>query len=299
MCSPIVLFVYNRPEHTRKTIEALLKNDLAEQSELFVYCDGPRSDADSEKVLQVRDYVNRLTGFRSVRIIERDENIGLAQSIITGVTEIVNRFGRIIVLEDDIVTSRYFLRYMNDALVHYQDVDKVMHISGYMFPIDSNGLPETFFYRSTSCWGWGTWKRSWCYFEKEPVKLLNEFSKNDREEFCLNGATDHWKQVVSNFNGRINTWAVFWYASVFRLNGLCLHPAESLVENIGHDGSGSHCGIDQLYDVALKGVPIALFPDVLEENLFVVSRLREWHQSRRFDIFYKLLRKFKKLFLIK
>src|SRR3989339_698479 len=140
MLSPIVLFVYNRLEHTRKTIEALQKNELAKDSELFLYSDGPKNEENIKKVNEVRKYINSIDGFKKVKIVEREINFGLARSIIAGVTDIVNKYGKIIVLEDDIVTSPYFLTFMNDALCLYENEEKVMHISGYFFPVENKNL---------------------------------------------------------------------------------------------------------------------------------------------------------------
>ena len=154
--APIALFAYNRPWHIRKTVETLQKNELSEHSELFIYSDGPKNQEDRELVNEVRQYLHSIRGFKHIEIIEQKRNSGLADAIVSGVTEIVGTYGKTIVLEDDLVTSPYFLRYMNDALKFYKEDEQVMHIAGYMLPINSFGLPETFFYRIASCWGWGT-----------------------------------------------------------------------------------------------------------------------------------------------
>ncbi len=193
--APIVLFVYNRPAHTRRTVEALQKNDLATDSDLIIYSDAPKTPEAADAVREVRDYIRSITGFRSVRIVERERNWGLANSIIDGVTSVVNEHGRIVVLEDDLITSPYFLSFMNTALETYKYDETVMHISGYMFPIDSADLPESFFLRTASCWGWATWDRAWKCFEKCPKKLLNEFSKQTIYRFNLDGAYDFWARL--------------------------------------------------------------------------------------------------------
>ncbi len=130
--APIILFTYNRPWHTRQTIEALQKNLYADKSRLIILSDGPKTEIDVPKVQKVREYIKTVKGFRSIEIIEREKNWGLANNIIDGVTRIINEYGKIIVLEDDIVTSPYFLKFMNEALEFYKDEERVMHISGYM-----------------------------------------------------------------------------------------------------------------------------------------------------------------------
>ena len=154
--APVVLFVYNRPSHTRGTVEALQKNLLARESGLFVFADAPKSDEQAESVHEVRQYIRQIGGFKSVAIVEREFNLGLARSIIDGVTAIVNKYGRIIVLEDDMVTSPYFLTYMNEALEKYADDERVASSNGYVYPVDQP-LPEAFFLPGADCWGWATW----------------------------------------------------------------------------------------------------------------------------------------------
>lgn len=239
--APIVLFVYNRPWHTQQTVEALQKNVYASESELIIYADAAKNAQAEEKVQEVRKYIKSITGFKSVKIIEQKTNQGLANSIINGVTEVVNRYGRIIVLEDDIVTSKWFLKYMNDALEVYKDEEKVMQVSGYTYPVDNRDFPETFFLPITSSWGWATWSRAWQYFERNPEKLVASFDQDKIAKFNLQGAYDFWSQVISNYKKENHTWAVFWYANVFERQGLVLYSKESLVNNVGFDGSGENC----------------------------------------------------------
>lgn len=248
MLAPIVLFVYNRPDHTQKVLDALKNNPEAKDSELFVYCDGAKENAtEKEKLLieETRQVIKNIIGFKTVTIVESKKNKGLASSIIEGVTEIVNNYGRIIVLEDDIVTSRGFLKYMNDALEVYANVKTVMQISGYIFPFqeDSNKL-DTFFYTPGSCWGWATWKDAWKHFKKEPQNQFNELTtKNLWYEFTLRDTyTSYKSQIEQNISGQINTWAIFWYASIFLHGGTSIVPTISLVQNIGLDGSGENSG---------------------------------------------------------
>ena len=164
--APIVLFAYNRLEHLKKTINALQKNILALDSELYIFSDGAKNEETLQQINKVREYIKTITGFKSITIIERKENLGLANSIISGVTEIVNKYGKIIVLEDDMVTSRHFLKYMNDALDYYENENRVIGIHGYIYPVKKE-LPNTFFIKGADCWGWATWKRGWDLFEHD------------------------------------------------------------------------------------------------------------------------------------
>lgn len=256
--APIALFVYNRPSHTRQTVKALRENDLSKDSDLVVFSDAPKSAAQTEAVCEVREYIRQIDGFKSVTIVRRETNYGLARSIIGGVTKLCEEYGRVIVLEDDLVTSPHFLRFMNNALDRYESEDRVMHISGFSYPVQNPIEGSTFFFRVPLCWGWATWARSWKFFEKD-LNVLQCFTNKQKFQFNIeNSYSKFWEQLELNRSGSLNSWFIFWYASVFLQNGLCLYPSQSLVENIGHDGSGMNCGVNNLFHVTLSGQPIAI-----------------------------------------
>ena len=237
--APIALFVYNRLAHTQQTVRALLANELSAQSDLFIFSDGPKDGVDPD-VDKVRAYLRTITGFKRVVLIEAPKNKGLANSIIDGVTQVVNEYGRIIVVEDDLVTAPCFLRYMNEALDVYEDKDQVACIHGYIYPI--KGLPEAFFIKGADCWGWATWKRSWALFERDGKKLHKQIiARGLAKEFDFNGTAGYMRMLKNQISGKNNSWAIRWYASAFINNRLCLYPGKSLVCNIGLDGSGTHC----------------------------------------------------------
>lgn len=238
--APIVLFVYNRLEHTMQTVEALKKNELADKSELIIYSDAAKNEESQMSIDLVRKYINTINGFKSVTIIERDKNFGLSNSIINGVSNILEKYGKIIVLEDDLIVSKYFLNYMNDALNFYQNEEGVWHISGWNYEIKSKGLDDSFLWRGMNCWGWGTWKSRWIFFEKDVDKILDTFSQRDIDMFSFHGYRDFWEQILGNKTGRLDTWAIFWYATIYNNKGLCLNPINSFVKNIGQDGSGTN-----------------------------------------------------------
>ena len=240
--SPIVLFVYNRPGHTKQTVEALQKNQLANESELFIYSDEAKNEDTRKSVEEVREYIDKIDGFKKITIIKREKNWGLADSIVDGVTKIVNEYGKIIVLEDDLVASPYFLKFMNEALEFYKNEEKVWHVSGWNYPIKTNAVDDVFLWRVMNCWGWATWADKWKFYKKDVDKTIGEFTKNDIQRFNLNGVENFFEQVISNKNKKTNTWAIFWYATIFQHDGLCLNPIQTFIDNIGHDGSGSNCG---------------------------------------------------------
>lgn len=256
--SPITLFVYNRPNHTRRTIEALKQNLLAENSDLIVFSDAPKSEAQANAVNEVREYIRQIDGFKSVTIIEREINLGLARSIIDGVTTIVNKYGRIIVLEDDMVTAPYFLTYMNEALEKYADDERVVSIHGYVYPV-VQPLPEAFFLRGADCWGWATWHRGWACFNSDGQFLLDELKRRKLiRAFDYNGTYPYSKMLEEQIKGTNESWAVRWYASAFLAAKLTLYPGRSLVHNIGNDNSGTHCGESADFDANLSSAHISL-----------------------------------------
>jgi len=254
---------------------------LSRVSELFIYSDGPRSEEDKPLVEDVRNYIKSIDGFKRVEIIEREENLGLADNIIDGVTAVVNRYGSVIVLEDDLVLTEYFLDFMNEALKVYKNDERVMHISGYIFPIEAQGLPETFFLRVASCWGWATWSRAWKYLEKDVDKCMAQFNRRMIKSFNLENSRDFWAQIVRNKRGTRNTWAIFWYASVFLRDGLCLHPRVALVQNIGHDGSGTGCGVSKRYSVTLTKKPLSAFQENICEDKDALARLTQFFRTMK------------------
>lgn len=277
--APVALFTFNRPRHTRRTLECLLANHGSEQTDLFVFCDGPRSAADASAVAEVREYLHSIRGFRRTTITEREANCGLANSIIGGVTEIVSTHGRVIVVEDDMVTSPHFLRYMNDALERYEREERVMHVSGYMFPIEHENLGQAFFLKVMLCWGWGTWARAWNCYTRDADSIDRQFTAEMKREFNLGGSNDFWGQLQANRGGTIDTWAVFWYASIFLRNGLCLNPAVSLVHNIGHDGTGIHCGDAGEIDEKLNDRPVTEWPSSVIEDRVGSARLAQYFRD--------------------
>ena len=213
--APILLFTYNRLQHTQRCLEALLKNTLAADSELFVYADAAKDEAGKEAVEEVRRYIHSLQGFRTITIIERDENWGLARNIIDGVTTQSKKYGKVIVLEDDLVVAPYFLQFMNDALEIYKDEPKVGHIQACDFTQDAS-LPDTFLIKWTGSWGWATWERAWKHFNPNGKELLHELEARKLSyTFDFNGKYGFTRMLRRQIAGKNNSWAIRWKASLF------------------------------------------------------------------------------------
>jgi putative methyltransferase (TIGR04325 family) len=246
MSAPIALFVYNRPRHTLQTLKALAKNALAKDTILYVFADGAKTDATPQqlkKITETRDIIKKQAWAKELHVFEKDTNAGLANSIIAGVSQVLQKHDTIIVLEDDILVSPYFLQYMNDGLEMYQHEKKVASIHGYNYPIENNQLPETFFVKGADCWGWATWVDRWTVFEQDAKKLMHALVTNNLiNEFDIDGTYPYAAMLQNQIDGKVDSWAIRWYASAFLQNMYTLYPKKSLIYNIGIDDSGTHSG---------------------------------------------------------
>lgn len=296
--APVILFVYARPEHTKKVINALRMNVLASKTDLIIFSDAPKNSSDIQSVTKVRELIKNIDGFKTIEIIERKENYGLAKSIIEGVSSIIKVYGKAIILEDDIETSPNFLHFMNTALSKYKDKKDVWHISGWNYPIDKQGIDDTFFWRVMNCWGWATWEDRWQYYEKAPSQLIETWNRSKIRQFNLNGAHDFWTQVVANAKGQLNTWAIFWYATIFEKQGFCLNPTESFVKNIGVDGSGENCDDKDVYISSLNNKYPLTFSENIVENSVAVERIRKFYLQYKLSFITRVKYKLKRIFLL-
>ncbi|HEC58419.1 hypothetical protein LCGC14_0881070 [marine sediment metagenome] len=298
--APIVLFVYNRPWHTKQTVEALQQNELTNNSELFIYSDGAKNAEAKGDVAEVRSYIKSIDGFKNITIFEREKNIGLAASIIDGVTKIVNQYGKIIVLEDDLITSPNFLTFMNKALDFYVNEKKVWHISGWNYSINSDGLNDVFLWRVMNCWGWGTWKDRWQHYEKNVDSIMADFSKSDVKAFNIDGVGNFYSQIEKNKNKKINTWAIFWYASIFKEKGLCLNPVQTFVNNIGFDGSGTHCGSANWTEQSSLNLNSAVnYETNITESTIALANIKQHYLAQKKNVWERLVNKLLRVFIRK
>jgi hypothetical protein len=245
--APIVFFAYNRPGHARQTLEALSKNRLANESLLYIFIDGPKAGATPQTIANIQEMkivAAEKQWCKEVKIIAAEKNKGLLRSIIDGVTKTVNEFGKVIVLEDDVMMSAGFLEFMNEALDFYEHSNKVMHISGYSrADLKAAGIKEpTYFFYHTSCWGWATWKRAWDKFNPDPLVVKKAVAaKGNIHTLNMDGTFEFFWGLKAISEGKFQSWNTIWHSVVFLNDGLCLHPTQSLVTNIGHDGSGINC----------------------------------------------------------
>jgi len=279
--APIALFVYNRPEHTRRTLNYLKKNLLADESRLYIFSDAPKTEDDKPKVEQVRVLLRSVEGFKAVKVTERRDNLGLSRSIISGVTQLVDEYGKVIVFEDDLLSSPYTLQYFNEALTHYENEEKVMHIGAYMYNLAAKNLPETFFFRAATSWGWATWARAWKHFNPDADQLISRFDSKMISQFSIEGTMNFWKQLQQFKAGKNDSWAIRWYASIFLKGGLTLNPSASLIHNIGNDGTGVHSNKENMYAVKIAEQPVTQFPAEIRENEQVYQVIKQFLKNRK------------------
>lgn len=283
--APIVLFVYNRPWHTQQTVEALKRCKQAAESDLYVFADGPKDNASAEvreHIAEVREYIRTIDGFRSVTIEEAEKNKGLANSVIAGVSKVLERYGRLIVIEDDLVVSSHFLTYMNQSLDLYEKDDKVMCINGYSIIKEAPIKSHTYFQYGADCQGWATWKRAWDAFVPDANYLMEAMlrSRKMRNRFTYNGTYAYMDMLQHQIDGKIDSWAIRWYASAIIKGGLCLYPSRSLVQNIGF-GDGTHCHDADCYQATV----------VADETLTEFPRIRVKESKRMRKAYEKMYEK--------
>jgi hypothetical protein len=275
--SPVALFAYRRPVHLDRTLKALQANPEVSQTELFVFCDGAKDASVASDVLSVRDIVRGDLSFAAVHIVCRDGNIGLARNITEGVSHVLARHETVIVVEDDVVVSPFFLQFMNDALRCYRDKPRVGSVSGYSYPV-SGPMPETYFIRGADCWGWATWRDRWQNYNPDGRELLAELKARSLiHAFDFDGVAGFSQMLEDQIAGKNNSWAILWHATCYLNDRLVLYPSRALAQNIGLEGSGTHCSTkDKIMEVSLSATPIAVGGIAVEESALAREAIRQF-----------------------
>ena len=293
--APIALFVYNRPKHLLKTLNSLKKNAECKDTDIYIFSDGYKIGnlEDEDKVNQVRKIIRKINFFKKKIFIKQKSNIGLRNNILNGINFVFKKNSSIIVLEDDLVVSKYFLKYMNESLAKYKDFKKVWHISAWNYNVKNLKKNEdAFFIKNMNCWGWGTWKNRWTKIKINSEYFLKKFSKKDKYNFNLENSFENFSQITRNYKNNISTWAIFWNATIFLNKGLCLNPIKTLSLNIGQDNSGTNTVNFQLSNNKLNKIKEFKYPNKISENIFVRKKIIDYLRGKNRSLLSKILRYF-------
>jgi hypothetical protein len=290
--APIAIFAFKRPQHTARTLAALARNPEFLQSPLYIFCDGARRPDEAAAVEATREAVRAIEHPNKV-IVEAERNKGLANSIIHGVGHLCDSYGRVIVVEDDLVVSECFLHYMNGALDRYANDERVMQISGHMFPVSLEDRGESVLLPFITSWGWATWQRAWHSFDPNMQGYESlKSSRALRHKFDLDGAFPYYSMLNRQRRGEIDSWAIRWYLTCFQRGGLTLYPTSSLVDNIGFDGSGTHCDVrESIEQIVFRNAPISRFPSS-DIDVTAYTRVKQ-HLAAENSLFQRIYRRLK------
>ena len=282
MLAPVAFFVYKRFDHTKRTFEALAANPFASESDLFIFSDGPQNEHVIDDVQRVREYVRQVKGFKTITLIEHKQNQGLAKSLIDGISRLCNQFGRVIVIEDDVLVSPNFIEFMNDALEKYAYEDQVFSICGF-WPLPFNPkYNEAFFLNYFAAWGWGTWKRAWDYYDYKASGWENLLKdKRMAWDFDLQGRYHFSNMLLTQAKGELKTWDIQWLWTIYHRKKLCLFPPYSITSNIGFDDMGSHT-VSRSEDWIVQNVRLGIKQNVIMPFKFVI----DWKKRTALGKFY-------------
>ncbi len=296
--SPIVLFVYNRPDHTRKTLQALQQNILAPNSVLHIFADGAKKDASPavvQRINEVREIIHSQQWCGEVIIHQTNENKGLYQSVRQGVTEIVNQYGKVIVMEDDLQTSPAFLSYMNKALDFYANYQSVFSISGYNYPASQMTFPSDYQYDTylslRNCsWGWATWADRWQQIDWD-VKSYEVIKHSPAIKAALNRmGDDEFEMLQQRMEQGLNIWSIQFTIAHFLNHAVAIYPVHSYLNNIGNDGSGENCGVSHSLDNAvLSSNTDPMFLNILYEDSRIINAFYNIHCRKKRPIWQKII----------
>jgi hypothetical protein len=293
--APILVFVYNRPNHTKNVLDSLANNSQSKDSILYIYCDGPKPNSTKEiksLINEVREIARCENRFKELIVIEREINKGLANSIIDGVSEVVNKHGRVIVLEDDLIVSKYFLHYMNDSLKRYESTENVGQIGGCNFFANKKQLPPTFFLPIPDCLGWATWKNRWIHYERNSQILLNQLTKNPKKKkiFNLDGYYQSEEMLINQAQGKGNSWAIRWQATCVLKNWLTLYPNPSVTNHI-HSTEATHANFDIIPPLLNRKIDYISEQPKINPNILDLMKLgyakKVDYSGKRVDRYYK------------
>ncbi len=293
--APIIYICYNRLNHIKKSINSIKKNKLSKKTKIIIFSDGPKNHREIKKIIQIRRYLKKITGFKSKKMFFRKKNFGTKKNVVMAINQVFKKSDRAIIIEDDLIVSQSFLHYMNFCLKNFRHNKQIWHINGWSYPFMKYSDNDINYMTSMNCWGWGTWRDRWSKLNMNENKFISSFSKKDIHRLNIYSSTEHWSQIIRNKNKTLSSWAIYWHASIFSQNGICVYPRFSLVKNIGFDGSGRMSSVHK-YKSTIK----QSFKNIRMNNNFG----KDWnlineefkYYMRKKGILSKLLVYFKKIY---
>lgn len=294
--APIVVTVFNRVEHTKKMINSLLNNKLADKSEIYIFCDNYKDEKDKNAVEETVKYVSSIKGFKKIEVCVHAQNLGMVDNTLSAIEYIFTIYDKLIFLEDDAELSPIFLEFMNASLNYYKEKKNVMGITGWKYPCKPQANNDKIiFTRLGESWTWATWKDRFAYYKRDN-SIMKKFDKKMIYEFNFHNTNLFWRQLVGNKTNRQNTWSIYWYAAFFLNNGLCAAPSETLVRNTGNDGSGFHTKKNDLFDTNISNKKYFLFNDVIEEDNEYFENLKTYFNSMKPTLLHRIMNRLKRDF---
>lgn len=276
--APILVLGYKRPDHLLSAIASLKLNPEASKSAIYIAIDGPKSMAEETLVKRCREIAHQVTGFKELHVWSQERNIGLAKSVISNVSRILELHKCLIVVEEDLVVSSDFLRFMNLSLAKYEHEDIVASVHGFQYPINLHEN-ECVFMRGTDCWGWATWADRWCKANFNSLQLISSIELAGlRSEFDLDGVVNNFRMLQDQAAGKIDSWAIRWHASMFVRNMITLFPPKTLVLNNGLDGSGTHEGESRIFSNSFETNAIWTYPKEVQVSQDFVHKLKRFYR---------------------
>ena len=276
----VVIFTYDRPDHLNELLNTYYKNKISTHLPTTVFMDAAKDTSAAKKQLEIAKIVRKYNQIHgNLELIQREDNLGSKVNIMTGITESFEKFNKLIILEDDLILSENFLEFLSVSLEYFEGSEYVYHISGCSL-IENTPTLDPYFTQYMNCWGWGTWKDKWEKLCVNPNSRQYDMTKDEIHKFNFNGSHDFYRQIYENRKGIISTWAILWYASIFKNEGLCLSPGFSLVDNRGNDGSGERHG--KVMPIPFVGQqPSMQFPSEIEENKKAREHLIKYFKSQK------------------
>lgn len=283
--APIVLFTYNRLNSLKNCINSLKKNEFCDQSKIYIFSDGSKNYTDKSKIKNIRKYIKKIKGFKKKIIIQRKKNFGLAKNIIDGVTHVIKKEKKAIILEDDLIVNYSFLKFMNNSLDKFKKNKKIWHISGWNYNVKIKYNHDCYFTRGMNCWGWGTWHDRWKHYEKNPTKILKSWNANKIKKFNFDNTINFYSQIKRNKNKQLDSWAIFWYAAIFTRNRLCLNPIKTLTQNLGVSKNATNTkSIEDIFNSKINNNTIRSFqyPKKITENKEIFKVIKKKIKLNRY-----------------